>query len=226
MTTDDGTSPIARTFPEHAVAIEVTPAPPGLSVAQTGYRWRTPLGDTVEVWQAAPLGHPLDWRWHVQAPNGEIVGQGEGHPRRRSARVAAMRYHWPAPPVVRGELHVVLDGPPGPEAGRFVELEDADGRSIDLEGIGGRWEHRIGGQWHLVIPEVPTQITVPGTAAEVADRVAALLRSGLAPGQPDVVAVRGYSDSSPGLGAVTLQWAHMPRRLAEQIAELLVADRG
>lgn len=58
--------------------------------------WVTEHGDTVTVWQSAPLGTPMVWRWNVKAANGEIVGQGEGHPRRRSAREAAMRHH---PPV-------------------------------------------------------------------------------------------------------------------------------
>jgi len=45
------------------------------------------------------------------------------------------------------ELHVVCDGPPGPEAGRFVELEDESGKSLSF----GRWEQR-GDFWHLVLP--------------------------------------------------------------------------
>lgn len=58
-------------------------------------RWTTRYGDVVTVWQAAEIGRPVDWRWHVQARNGEIVGQGEGHSRRRIARMAAMRHHGP-----------------------------------------------------------------------------------------------------------------------------------
>jgi hypothetical protein len=64
---------------------------------QTGEQtWTTAHGDTVTVWQAAPPGRLLNWRWHVHAANGEIVGQGQGHTRRRNARAAAMRHH---PPV-------------------------------------------------------------------------------------------------------------------------------
>lgn len=58
--------------------------------------WTTNHGDTVTVWNAAGLGKLMDWHWRVQARNGEIVGGGEGHPRRSSAREAAMRHH---PPV-------------------------------------------------------------------------------------------------------------------------------
>jgi hypothetical protein len=58
--------------------------------------WTTEHGDTVRVYLASGLGELLDWRWRVRAKNGETVGQGEGHPRRRSARYAAMRHHPPA----------------------------------------------------------------------------------------------------------------------------------
>lgn len=42
-------------------------------------------------------------------------------------------------------LHVVFDGPPGPEAGRFVECETPDGRSINA----GEWHQRPDGYWEL-----------------------------------------------------------------------------
>ena len=48
------------------------------------------------------------------------------------------------------ELHIVFDGPPGPEAGRFVEVETSDGKSINA----GRWEQR-GNYWHLIIRRPP-----------------------------------------------------------------------
>ena len=44
--------------------------------------------------------------------------------------------------------HIVFDGPPGPEAGRFVEVETADGKGICL----GEWIEREDGYWALVIP--------------------------------------------------------------------------
>lgn len=51
------------------------------------------------------------------------------------------------------EYHVVFDGPPGPEAGRFVEVEDANGRSFNA----GEWIERPDGYWELVIrPRQPT----------------------------------------------------------------------
>jgi hypothetical protein len=49
--------------------------------------------------------------------------------------------------VVAEELRIVFDGPPGPEAGRFVEVENADGRSINA----GEWRQRADGLWELVL---------------------------------------------------------------------------
>lgn len=44
------------------------------------------------------------------------------------------------------ELHIVFDGPPGPEAGRFVEVETPFGRSVSA----GQWKQR-GKYWVLVL---------------------------------------------------------------------------
>lgn len=49
------------------------------------------------------------------------------------------------------EIHIVFDGPPGPEGGRFIEVEDERGSSVKV----GRWEQvtlfRGVTQWVLVI---------------------------------------------------------------------------
>jgi len=50
--------------------------------------------------------------------------------------------------ALEAKIHIVFDGPPGPEAGRFVEVEDSDGRSICY----GDWVQR-GDYWHLVLPD-------------------------------------------------------------------------
>lgn len=42
-------------------------------------------------------------------------------------------------------IDVVFDGPPGPVAGRFVEVEDASGSSIRV----GEWIERPDGNWAL-----------------------------------------------------------------------------
>ena len=44
-------------------------------------------------------------------------------------------------------VDIVFDGPPGPESGRFVEVENERGRSVDL----GEWVHRPDGYWALRI---------------------------------------------------------------------------
>lgn len=63
----------------------------------------------------------------------------------------AVRSLYTAPASVQqaepvAEVHVILDGPPSHESGRFVECENADGKSINA----GRWEQR-GKYWHLII---------------------------------------------------------------------------
>jgi hypothetical protein len=49
-------------------------------------------------------------------------------------------------PATAEPLYVVFDGPPAPESGRFVEVEDADGCGVDyaLE-----WKQREDGLWTL-----------------------------------------------------------------------------
>lgn len=42
-------------------------------------------------------------------------------------------------------IDVVFDGPPGPQSGRFVEVEDDEGRSIKF----GEWIQRRDGYWIL-----------------------------------------------------------------------------
>lgn len=50
---------------------------------------------------------------------------------------------------------VVFDGPPGPESGRFIEVESPESASIAV----GEWIDRGDGTWALRIPN-------PSTAAE------------------------------------------------------------
>lgn len=44
-------------------------------------------------------------------------------------------------------IDIVFDGPPGHEAGRFVEVENQNGQSIGL----GKWVERADGFWALRI---------------------------------------------------------------------------
>ena len=46
-------------------------------------------------------------------------------------------------------IDIVFDGPPGPEGPRFVEVEDANGKSIRV----GEWVQRVDGYWALRIPQ-------------------------------------------------------------------------
>lgn len=59
------------------------------------------------------------------------------------------------------ELYIVFDGPPGPEAGRFVEVESPFGRSIRA----GRWEQH-GKFWFLIL--TPDDFPTEEEAAEEA----------------------------------------------------------
>ncbi len=45
-------------------------------------------------------------------------------------------------------IRIIFDGPPGPEAGRFVEVHDADDRGVSV----GEWRERKDGFWELRIP--------------------------------------------------------------------------
>lgn len=42
-------------------------------------------------------------------------------------------------------VDVVFDGPPGPESGRFIEVETLEGKGIRV----GEWVHREDGYWAL-----------------------------------------------------------------------------
>ena len=46
-------------------------------------------------------------------------------------------------------IDIVFDGPPSHESGRFIEVEDAESKSISI----GEWVHRPDGYWALRIPD-------------------------------------------------------------------------
>ncbi len=45
-------------------------------------------------------------------------------------------------------IHIIFDGPPSHESGRFVEVETPDGKGLRF----GEWVERDDGYWALVIP--------------------------------------------------------------------------
>jgi len=49
-------------------------------------------------------------------------------------------------------IDIVFDGPPPHESGRFIEVEDAEGRSINV----GTWLQRTDGYWVLRLSPPPT----------------------------------------------------------------------
>lgn len=48
-------------------------------------------------------------------------------------------------------INIVFDGPPGPESGRFVEVEDDKGHGLSV----GQWYERPDGLWALRIDRLP-----------------------------------------------------------------------
>ena len=48
-------------------------------------------------------------------------------------------------------INIIFDGPPGPNAGRFIEVETDDGKSINI----GEWKRREDGLWSLRITILP-----------------------------------------------------------------------
>ena len=56
--------------------------------------------------------------------------------------------------VAKGAVNIVFDGPPGPDPGRFVEVETDGGRSINA----GEWIERTDGLWALRITELHREV--------------------------------------------------------------------
>ena len=50
-------------------------------------------------------------------------------------------------------INIIFDGPPGPEAGRFVEIELDSGESVTI----GEWSQRPDGLWSLRIDSLLTK---------------------------------------------------------------------
>ncbi len=83
---------------------------------------------------------------------------------RQPSRVAP---HSSRGPTLDNEImfvDIVFDGPPGPESGRFVEVENQHGRSVNV----GEWVHRPGGYRALrTSPSDSTSLASDSTNAAV-----------------------------------------------------------
>lgn len=67
-------------------------------------------------------------------------------------------------------LRIVFDGPPGPEAGRFVEIENSAGYSVNA----GEWRERTDGLWELVLHAASPQPEQSGLLEALTKCVASL----------------------------------------------------
>ncbi len=65
-----------------------------------------------------------------------------------------------------GEIRIVFDGPPAHEAGRFVEVEDTEGRSLDA----GEWHARADGLWELRVEGVDLDVIARNAADRKIER--------------------------------------------------------
>lgn len=103
-----------------------------------GYKSRPQAGPAREPGAEESLAAQRDPRWLEGISRdflGALVGAQRGELDRLRAEMAQ-------------ELHIVFDGPPAHQSGRFVEVETADGKSVSV----GRWEQR-GDYWHLILGE-------------------------------------------------------------------------
>jgi len=53
-------------------------------------------------------------------------------------------------------LKVMFDGPPGPESGRFIEVEKEDGSSVNA----GKWEELEDGRWALWLRVIDEDVSI------------------------------------------------------------------
>jgi hypothetical protein len=130
--------------------------------------------------------HDLREQWNAQA---DEFNQGESLDSSEQLAWAQTR----AIAAIPGQaLNVILDGPPGPEAGRFIEIETDDGRSIRA----GEWYQRPDGYWALRLACRAAQVPTGPSLEEVGPLIAWLTEA----------AVRS-ADAGASKNAGMLTWA-------------------
>ena len=90
--------------------------------------------------------------------------------------------------AMTGYVDIVFDGPPDPEAGRFVEVENADGSGVKL----GNWVERGDGHWALRVTREDIEEVLGGAAGAIteAQRLQELLTA-----EPTGVEVEAAADA-------------------------------
>ena len=67
-----------------------------------------------------------------------------------------------APAFSRGAINIIFDGPPGPESGRFVEVETDEGQGMGI----GSWVDQNNGHWSLRIgPDDEPKVNIKTTGS-------------------------------------------------------------
>jgi hypothetical protein len=104
-------------------------------------------------WWPEPTEQPADGATEEYDVDAQVLARW--HEARReylAARAAVVgtieRQGWRTPTMAAGFVDIVFDTAPGPDAPRFVEVEDDQGRSVSY----GRWVERDDGHWALRIP--------------------------------------------------------------------------
>ena len=59
------------------------------------------------------------------------------------------------------QIRILFDGPPGPESGRFIEVENKKGESISI----GEWVQE-GDMWYLEFPDIRNEYETLKAATE------------------------------------------------------------
>lgn len=105
----------------------------------------------VECW-AEPIEQPADGVTETYDVDTEVLNRWRDTRRAylgaRAAVVGAIeRQGWRASAPAAGFVDIVFDRSPGPDAPRFIEVEDEQGRSATV----GEWVERADGYWALRI---------------------------------------------------------------------------